>query len=59
MSTWSRAGVISAGFVRGSGPEYFSLGVTPPHSRERFYEAAELILRAWTEEGPFAVDGAS
>ena len=32
-------------------------GVNPTHSRERFYEAAELILRAWTETGPFAFDG--
>jgi alkanesulfonate monooxygenase SsuD/methylene tetrahydromethanopterin reductase-like flavin-dependent oxidoreductase (luciferase family) len=50
-------GRVISGFVRGIGPEYFSLGVNPTHSRERFYEAAELILRAWTEEGPFPFDG--
>lgn len=50
-------GRVISGFVRGIGAEYFSLGVNPTHSRERFYEAAELILRAWTEEGPFAFDG--
>ncbi len=50
-------GRVISGFVRGIGPEYFSLGVNPTHSRERFYEAADLILRAWTEEGPFAYDG--
>jgi alkanesulfonate monooxygenase SsuD/methylene tetrahydromethanopterin reductase-like flavin-dependent oxidoreductase (luciferase family) len=50
-------GRVISGFVRGIGPEYFSLAVNPTHSRERFYEAAELILRAWTEEGPFPFDG--
>src|SRR5262245_65954816 len=43
-------GRIISGFVRGIGPEYYSVGANPTHSRERFYEAAELILRSWTEE---------
>src|SRR5439155_1584307 len=34
-----------------------STAVNPTHSRERFYEAAELIIRAWTEAGPFPFDG--
>jgi len=50
-------GRIISGFVRGISAEYFSTGANPTHSRERFYEAAELILRAWTEEGPFPFDG--
>ena len=50
-------GRVISGFVRGISAEYFSTAVNPTHSRERFYEAAELILRAWTEEGPFAFDG--
>src|SRR5262249_22736541 len=50
-------GRVISGFVRGIGPEYFSTAVNPTHSRERFYEAAELIIRAWTEEGPFPFDG--
>lgn len=50
-------GRVISGFVRGIGPEYYSIGVNPTHSRERFYEAAELILRAWTEDGPFPFDG--
>ena len=50
-------GRIISGFVRGIGPEYLSTAVNPTHSRERFYEAAELIVRAWTEPGPFAFDG--
>src|SRR6266705_1960974 len=50
-------GRVISGFVRGISAEYFSTAVNPTHSRERFYEAAELILRAWTEEGPFPFDG--
>src|SRR5260370_10880096 len=50
-------GRVISGFVRGIGPEYYSTAVNPTHSRERFYEAAELILRAWTEAGPFPFDG--
>ncbi len=50
-------GRIISGFVRGIGPEYYSVGTNPTHSRERFYEAAALILRAWTEDGPFPFDG--
>src|SRR6185503_8245940 len=50
-------GRIASGFVRGIGAEYYSTAVNPTHSRERFYEAADLILRAWTEPGPFAFDG--
>jgi alkanesulfonate monooxygenase SsuD/methylene tetrahydromethanopterin reductase-like flavin-dependent oxidoreductase (luciferase family) len=50
-------GRIISGFVRGIGCEHFSLGVDPTYSRERFYEAHDLILRAWTEPGPFAFEG--
>ena len=50
-------GRVISGFVRGISAEYFSTGANPTHSRERFYEAAELILRAWTEPGPFPFDG--
>ena len=50
-------GRIVSGFVRGIGCEHLSLGVNPTHSRERFYEAHDLILRAWTEPGPFSFEG--
>jgi alkanesulfonate monooxygenase SsuD/methylene tetrahydromethanopterin reductase-like flavin-dependent oxidoreductase (luciferase family) len=50
-------GRIIAGFVRGIGSEYFASGVNPTLSHERFYEAHELILRAWKEEGPFRYHG--
>jgi len=50
-------GRIISGFVRGIGCEYFSLGVNPTYSRERFHEAHDLIVRAWTEDGPFSFEG--
>jgi alkanesulfonate monooxygenase SsuD/methylene tetrahydromethanopterin reductase-like flavin-dependent oxidoreductase (luciferase family) len=46
-------GRLTAGMVIGGGPEYFSYGINPTHARERFKEALDLILRAWTEPGPF------
>ena len=50
-------GRIITGFVRGIGTEYFASGVNPTHSHGRYYEAHELILRAWTEMGPFRYHG--
>src|SRR3989475_2611102 len=50
-------GRVISGFVRGISAEYFSTAMNPAHSRERFYEAAELILRAWTEAGAVPFDG--
>jgi alkanesulfonate monooxygenase SsuD/methylene tetrahydromethanopterin reductase-like flavin-dependent oxidoreductase (luciferase family) len=50
-------GRFIAGFVRGIGCEYHSLGGNPTESHERFYEAHDLILRAWTEPGPFRFEG--
>ena len=37
----------------GGGPEYFSYRVDPTHARERFREALDLIVKAWTTPGPF------
>ena len=50
-------GRIISGFVRGIGCEYYSMGVNPTHSIARFREAHDLIIRAWTETGPFNFDG--
>src|SRR5215472_16158291 len=47
-------GRLIAGFVRGIGSEYHSSGTNPYFSHERFHEAHDLIVRAWTEPGPFA-----
>jgi len=46
-------GRLIAGMVIGGGPEYFSYNVNPTHARERFREALDLIVKAWTEPGPF------
>src|SRR5271170_1737538 len=50
-------GRMIAGFVRGIGAEYHSMGVNPTESQGRFLEAHDLIIRAWTEPGPFAYEG--
>ena len=50
-------GRFIAGFVRGIGAEYHATGVNPALSQDRFVEAHDLILRAWTEPGPFAYEG--
>ena len=50
-------GRLITGFVRGVGSEYFSFGSNPVHSLERHKEAAELVIRAWTETGPFSFEG--
>src|SRR5271155_6004154 len=46
-------GRLIAGLVIGGGPEYFTYGVNPTRARERFREALDLILKAWTTPGPF------
>ena len=50
-------GRIITGFVRGIGSEYYSNSVNPTFSHERFYEAHELIIKAWTQPGPFRYAG--
>ena len=46
-------GRLIAGMVVGGGPEYFAFQVDPTSAREKFREALELILQAWTRPGPF------
>lgn len=46
-------GRIISGQVIGGGPEYFSFSINPAEARTRFAEAHEIIMRAWTEPGPF------
>ena len=50
-------GRLIAGFVVGGPPEYYSFSINPAHARERFAEAHDLIMRAWTEPGPFEFIG--
>ncbi|MGE4335404.1 MAG: LLM class flavin-dependent oxidoreductase [Pigmentiphaga sp.] len=50
-------GRFIAGFVRGIGAEYHAMGINPTESQERFNEAHDMIVRAWTEPGPIAYAG--
>ncbi len=50
-------GRLIAGFVRGIGAEYHAWSSNPANSHDRFHEAHDLIVRAWTETGPFAFEG--
>jgi len=50
-------GRLISGFVRGIGAEYHAFGVNPTESHARFHEAHDLIIRAWTEPGPFEISG--
>jgi alkanesulfonate monooxygenase SsuD/methylene tetrahydromethanopterin reductase-like flavin-dependent oxidoreductase (luciferase family) len=50
-------GRFIAGFVRGIGAEYHAWSVNPAFSHDRFHEAHDLIVKAWTDVGPFRWDG--
>jgi alkanesulfonate monooxygenase SsuD/methylene tetrahydromethanopterin reductase-like flavin-dependent oxidoreductase (luciferase family) len=50
-------GRIICGFVRGIGTEYHATGLNPSFSLERFQEAHDLIVSAWTRRGPFEFEG--
>jgi len=50
-------GRLITGFVRGIGAEYHSTGVNPAFSHDRFHEAHDLIVKAWTHQGPFEFEG--
>jgi len=52
----SRGRLIS-GFVRGGGVESLANNVNPAHNRERFEEAHDVIMAAWTRPGPFRWEG--
>jgi alkanesulfonate monooxygenase SsuD/methylene tetrahydromethanopterin reductase-like flavin-dependent oxidoreductase (luciferase family) len=50
-------GRLVSGFVRGGGQEQLSAGVNPAFNRERFEEAHDLIVKIWTQPGPFRWEG--
>jgi len=50
-------GRVVCGFVRGIGQESFATNTNPVYNRERFDEAHDLILKAWTTPGPFRWEG--
>jgi alkanesulfonate monooxygenase SsuD/methylene tetrahydromethanopterin reductase-like flavin-dependent oxidoreductase (luciferase family) len=50
-------GRVISGFVRGIGIEQYSTNLKPAINRERFEESHDLILKAWTQPGPFRWEG--
>jgi len=50
IDTISRGRLIT-GMVRGIGAEYHVWGTNPAFSHERFHEAHDLIIQAWTKPG--------
>jgi len=50
-------GRLISGFVRGIGAEYHVFGTNPALSHERFHEAHDLIIKAWTSDEPFTWEG--
>src|SRR5262245_31109173 len=50
-------GRVVCGFVRGLGQESIATNTNPIYNRERFDEAHDVIVKAWTTPGPFRWDG--
>ncbi|HJS86100.1 MAG TPA: LLM class flavin-dependent oxidoreductase [Acetobacteraceae bacterium] len=50
-------GRLVSGFVRGGGQEQLATGVNPAYNRERFEEAHDLVVKTWTQPGPFRWEG--
>ncbi len=50
-------GRVECGFPLGTGMEYWSNSVNPVYARERFRESMDILLRSWTEPGPFRYEG--
>ena len=50
-------GRLIAGFAVGGGPEAFNYNVPSVRGRRQFWEAIDLIVRTWTEDGPFEHEG--
>ena len=50
-------GRIISGFVRGVWAETWAGNIRPTDNRERFQECHDLIVKAWTEPGPFRWEG--
>ena len=50
-------GRLVSGFVRGTGRESVAHNAPPHYNWERFQEAHEFIVKAWTTPGPFRWEG--
>jgi len=50
-------GRLVSGFVRGGGQEQLATGVNPAFNRDRSKRAHDLIVAAWSRQGPFRWEG--
>ena len=50
-------GRLVSGFVRGTGVESLATNTNPLFNRERFEEAHNLVMKTWTEPGPWRWEG--
>src|SRR5215475_5875890 len=50
-------GRLVAGWVRGAGSEQFFNNANPAYNRERFNEAHDFVIQAWTKPGPWRYEG--
>ena len=50
-------GRLVSGFVRGGGRESYAHNSPPHFNRERFEEAHDFLIKAWTTPGPFRWEG--
>jgi alkanesulfonate monooxygenase SsuD/methylene tetrahydromethanopterin reductase-like flavin-dependent oxidoreductase (luciferase family) len=50
-------GRLVTGWVRGAGSEQFASNANPGYNREYFNEAHDLVVRAWTQPGPWRYEG--
>jgi alkanesulfonate monooxygenase SsuD/methylene tetrahydromethanopterin reductase-like flavin-dependent oxidoreductase (luciferase family) len=56
IDTISRGRLVT-GWVRGTGRESVTHNASPTYNWERYQEAHDFILKAWTEPGPFRWEG--
>ena len=56
IDTISRGRLVT-GWVRGTGRESITHNATPPYNWERYQEAHDFIVKAWTTPGPFRWEG--
>ena len=50
-------GRLVPGWVRGAGSEQLANNINPAFNRERFNEAHDFIVQAWTKPGPWRYEG--
>jgi alkanesulfonate monooxygenase SsuD/methylene tetrahydromethanopterin reductase-like flavin-dependent oxidoreductase (luciferase family) len=50
-------GRLITGWVRGAGSEQFATNANPGFNRELFNEAHDLVVKAWTQPGPWRYEG--